>query len=108
MVYDTKTNAGYECEAISANVVDETGCGNAFCGAFAAALAQGATISEGLKRGSVAASIMLEHVGVPPCPDGALDEYRAEASRRAKLVHPVAFGLDEERHAFVDFDEYIP
>ena len=39
---------GYECEALSANVVDETGCGNAFCGAFAAALAQGATIRDGL------------------------------------------------------------
>ena len=105
MVYDSRTNEGYECEALSANVADETGCGNAFCGAFAAALAQGATIRDGLIRGTVAASIMLEHVGVP---NGTLVEYRAEAARRANLINPVAFSLDEEVAAFVDFDEYIP
>jgi hypothetical protein len=48
---------------------------------------------------------MLEHVGVP---NGTLVEYRAEAARRANLINPVAFSLDEEVAAFVDFDEYIP
>ena len=65
MVYDAGRNEGYECPSVALNVVDETGCGNAFCGAFAAALSRGEGIKEGLALGSTAASVMLEHVGVP-------------------------------------------
>jgi ribokinase len=65
---------------VAVRVVDETGCGNAFCGAFAASVASGDGIAEGLALGHAAASIMLEHVGVPP---GGFEEYREEAERRA-------------------------
>lgn len=80
MVYDAETREGYECPTVAARVVDETGCGNAFCGAFAASVASGDGIAEGLALGHAAASIMLEHVGVPP---GGFEEYMEEAERRA-------------------------
>lgn len=92
MVYDAGKNEGYECPSVALKVVDETGCGNAFCGAFAAALSRGEGIAEGLALGSAAASVMLEHVGVPP---GGFEEYREEAERRAAAARAatVAFSL---------------
>lgn len=92
MVYDAGRNEGYECPSVALNVVDETGCGNAFCGAFAAALSRGEGIKEGLALGSAAASVMLEHVGVP---SGGFEEYRDEAERRAAAARAatVAFSL---------------
>lgn len=84
IVYDSRTNVGYQCGAFSTRVVDETGCGNAFCGGFAASIVAGQGIREGLVLGTAASSIMLEHVGVP---DGSIErEYRPEALRRATLI----------------------
>ena len=84
IVYDSRANVGYECGAFSTRVVDETGCGNAFCGGFAASIAAGEGIRDGLILGTAASSIMLEHVGVPV---GSIErEYRPEAVRRATLI----------------------
>lgn len=92
MAYDAGRDEGFECPSVAARVVDETGCGNAFCGAFAASLSRGEGIAEGLALGSAAASVMLEHVGVPP---GGFEEYREEAERRAAAARAatVAFSL---------------
>ncbi|KAF2861664.1 Ribokinase-like protein [Piedraia hortae CBS 480.64] len=46
-------------------VVDPTGGGNGFLGAFAVALARGCDIVEAARWGSVAASLCIEQVGVP-------------------------------------------
>ena len=85
VVYDMHKNLGYQCGAYSnCRVVDETGCGNAFCGGFAAALCSGETILDGLVLGTAASSIMLEHVGVPV---GSIErEHRPEVARRAKII----------------------
>lgn len=80
IVYDARTKEGYECAPLSANVVDETGCGNAFCGGFIAELSgNGGTVRDALAWGTVAASIMLEYVGVPMDP---IANHRAEAQKR--------------------------
>ena len=80
IVYDARTKEGYECAPLSANVIDETGCGNAFCGGFIAELSGGGgTVRDALAWGTVAASIMLEHVGVPMEP---IATHREEAQKR--------------------------
>ena len=47
------------------DVVDETGCGNACCGAFVSAMHDRQSPADCLAWGMTAASFMLEHVGVP-------------------------------------------
>jgi sugar/nucleoside kinase (ribokinase family) len=65
-------------------VVDETGCGNCFCGAFTASVLAGDGLRDALTLASAAASIMVEHIGVP---NGSIDdEYRALAATRARAV----------------------
>ena len=46
-------------------VVDVTGCGNAFCGGFLASFGWGGSLAESAVLGSVAASFMAEERGVP-------------------------------------------
>ena len=85
VAYDARTGEGYACEAFPVSrVVDETGCGNCFCGAFAASVLAGDGLRDALTLASAAASIMVEHIGVP---NGSIDEeYRALAATRARAV----------------------
>jgi sugar/nucleoside kinase (ribokinase family) len=83
-------NVGYSAPSCAMNVVDPTGCGNSFCGGFLAALLETNDIKKGLAIGSAAASIMLEHVGVPI---GPLDSYRDEARARAAALRLESFTL---------------
>lgn len=66
-------------------VVDVTGCGNAFCGGFLASRLAGEGLLDGAVWGSVAASLMAEAVGVPEQPAGG-EEFRREAARRAEAL----------------------
>src|SRR4029077_16627736 len=50
-------------EATPAHVVDATGAGDAFCGGFAAGLAQGLEPLEAARRGTVSAAFAVEGVG---------------------------------------------
>lgn len=49
----------------STKVVDPTGCGNAFLGGLAVALARGKKLEEAARWGSVSASFAIEQVGMP-------------------------------------------
>jgi ribokinase len=53
-------------EAIPTTVVDSTGAGDAFIGAFAAALADGATDAAALRRGVVAGALACRRSGAVP------------------------------------------
>ena len=52
--------------AFAAKVVDTTGAGDAFCAAFAVALAEGASDLEAVRWGCAAGAHMVEHEGVVP------------------------------------------
>jgi ribokinase len=52
--------------AFPAQVVDTTGAGDAFCAAFAVALAEGADDLEAVRWGCAAGAHMVEHEGVVP------------------------------------------
>lgn len=71
-------------------LVDVTGCGNAYCGGFLSGWrATGGNLLAAGLCGSVAASFMLEHEGVPP----PLSERRAEAELRAQVLRPLTTRL---------------
>jgi ribokinase len=52
--------------AFPADVVDTTGAGDAFCAAFAVALAEGASNADAVRWGCAAGAHMVEHEGVVP------------------------------------------
>ncbi len=52
--------------AFPARIVDSTGAGDAFCAAFAVALAEGASELEAVRWGCAAGAHMVEHEGVVP------------------------------------------
>lgn len=66
-------------------VVDVTGCGNAFCGGFLGSRLAGEDLLDGAVWGSVAASLMAQAVGVPETPAGG-ERCRREAARRAQAL----------------------
>jgi ribokinase len=57
---------GEQIPAFSAKPVDTTGAGDAFCAAFAVALAEGADDTEAVRWGCAAGAHMVEHEGVIP------------------------------------------
>ena len=66
------------------DVIDTTGCGNAFCGAFMAKLLGGGREKEAAVAGCAAASVVAEHRGIPP--GSIAQNYREEVRRREGLV----------------------
>jgi sugar/nucleoside kinase (ribokinase family) len=72
--------------AVSTPVVDPTGAGNAFCGGFLVGWVQTGDLRLAGLYGVVAASFLVEQVGLPsPRP-----EIRAEARRRLAALEPQA------------------
>ncbi len=62
-------------DAFAITPVDTTGAGDAFCGAFAAAIATGADFEAALRRGSAAGAIVAQHSGAntPALTPAAID-----------------------------------
>ena len=63
VVYYCLEQQKFTAPAIETPAIDETGAGNAFCGAFLARIQNG--VSEALCHGITAASYMIEQVGIP-------------------------------------------
>ena len=60
----TPEGKGWTCEAFTEiDVLDTTGAGDTYCGVFAAAIHEGMTFPEAMKRASVAASLACRAVG---------------------------------------------
>lgn len=66
-------------------VVDPVGCGNAFCGAFLAAVHAGKDLREAAAFGCAAGGTMAEHVGVPRLPLTALAPLVGRRARELAL-----------------------
>jgi sugar/nucleoside kinase (ribokinase family) len=74
-------NAWYIPSVADINVVDTTGCGNAFCGGFLAGIQSGKGAEAAGVLATATASIMAEHQGVPQGLE--MGNVRAEVRRRA-------------------------
>ena len=81
-VYDYLNQRLIHAPALPADVVDVTGAGNAFSGAFIARLAE--DVAEALCHGLVTAAYMIEHMGIPPnFPDADDYQQRLDAARNS-------------------------
>jgi len=56
----------FRIPALCADVLDTTGAGDCFCGAFMAALVHGGDLQAAARAGTVAASIAIEGYGAEP------------------------------------------
>src|SRR3989441_4574215 len=63
LLWDRDRSAIVPVEATSARISDETGAGDAFCGGFAAGVAQGLDPREAARRGTVSAAFAIEGFG---------------------------------------------
>src|SRR3989442_9045480 len=63
LLWDRDRSTTVAIEATSARIVDETGAGDAFCGGFAAGVAQGLDPREAARRGTVSAAFAIEDFG---------------------------------------------
>jgi len=82
IVYRAKTGERWHIPAVKTAVVDPTGAGNAYCGAFLVGWETTHDLRIAGLYGAVAASFLVEQVGLPPIgPD-----YRGEARRRLAAV----------------------
>jgi sugar/nucleoside kinase (ribokinase family) len=66
LVHHAATAETWRIPAIATNVVDPTGAGNAFCGGFLAGWVQTGNLRLAGLYGAVAASFLVEQVGLPP------------------------------------------
>ena len=83
------TAAGtWRVPSIARGCVDPTGAGDAFCGAFTAALAAGADAALAARWGTVAASYTIERFGVPPLRDGAPPDWAVRLERTSSQAVP--------------------
>jgi sugar/nucleoside kinase (ribokinase family) len=82
IVHRTDTGETWSIPAVETTVVDPTGAGNAFCGGFLAGWVQtGNLLTAGL-YGVVAASFLVEQVGLPESSEAARLGRGEEARRR--------------------------
>lgn len=87
VVQDAHTGEAVSVPAFpGTRVVDPTGCGNAFCGAFLAARAAGEGLASAAAWGCAAGSLMAECRGTPAaCP--------AQLAEEAAARHEVLLGM---------------
>jgi 2-dehydro-3-deoxygluconokinase len=78
VLFDVRADRLTPWKAAPATVVDPTGAGDAFAGAYLAARLQGISPAQALARGAVSASLAIEAWGA----DGLLRASRADAERR--------------------------
>lgn len=84
IVWDCASDQVWKIDAYrEANIVDTTGAGNAFCGAFLAALQVGLGVEEAGRFGCAAGSIIIEAEGVPL---GRAASFSAEVRRRYESI----------------------
>ena len=87
LVHNRQRNKAWNVAAVpDTKVLDTTGCGNAFCGAFLAAIQAGDDGGAAGAAGCAAGSLMAEVRGVPD--ELTLNEAAQEVRRRAERLEP--------------------
>jgi len=82
LVHRADTGESWQIPAYRTTLVDPTGAGNAFCGGFLAGWVNSGDLRQAGLCGVVAASFLLEQVGLPPLGS----DWREEARRRLAVV----------------------
>ncbi len=82
VVQRTDTGETWQIPAVETTVIDPTGAGNAFCGGFLAGWVQSKDLRLAGLYGAVAASFLVEQVGLPE----PKQEIRAQAKQRLQVL----------------------
>lgn len=82
IVHRAETGETWQIPAAPTTVVDPTGAGNAYCGGFVVGWCETGDLKLAGAYGAVAASFMIEQIGLPP----AHVDYAPEAQRRLQSV----------------------
>jgi sugar/nucleoside kinase (ribokinase family) len=88
LVHRADTGETWDVPALPTSLVDPTGAGNAFCGGFLAGWVQHGDLRLAGLYGAVAASFLVEQVGLPG--SATIDELRQQASERLEKLQPEA------------------
>ncbi len=76
LVADRETGQAARLPALPVRVVDPVGAGNAFCGGFLVGWVETGDLETAGLYGTVSASFLLEHIGIPACTAALRDEAR--------------------------------
>ena len=79
IIYERETGQYWQIPAASADVVDVTGAGNAYCGGLLAGWIELGDVKRAAAQAAVSAAIAIEQVGPPPIDEAVM----VSASRRA-------------------------
>ncbi len=79
--YVYERGVGTHLAAVSARLVDSTGAGDSFAGAFLAAWLRGAPAVDAARMANRVSAWVVERIGARPRPDGALAQLLATATR---------------------------
>lgn len=82
LVYAKGKSALIHMPAVPTTVLDPTGAGNAYSGGFLAGYLQTGDLMTAARYATVAASFLVEQIGLPPI----TDHLRAEANRRSQML----------------------
>ncbi len=90
VVHEKSSNTAWSIPAVAGlDIVDTTGCGNAFCGGFLAGIQSGLGAEEAGMWATAAASLMAEHQGVPQGIEMGNIRQDIEIRRRISKLQPV-------------------
>ena len=86
LIHQRNTGASWQIPAYPTNVVEPCGAGNAYCGGFLVGWLQTGDLRSAGLYGAVAASFLLEQIGLPP----AGPNYITLAQQRLAELQPLA------------------
>jgi len=93
IVHCADTGETWHIPAVETTVVDSTGAGNAFCGGFLAGWVQTGDLRLAGLYGAVAASFLVEQIGLPGASEEARRRRGEEAGRRLGVLQAKAYEL---------------
>ncbi len=88
IVYDRDDDAFWTVPPASANVVDVTGAGNAYCGGFLVGMVEGVGVRRAAAQAAVSAAMVIEQVGPPRIDDAVMEEARRRAVEQLERIQP--------------------
>jgi sugar/nucleoside kinase (ribokinase family) len=92
LVAEARTRQAAWIPALPVTVVDAVGAGNAYCGAFLTGWVETANLVEAGLRGAAAASLVIEHFGVPVMTPELRQQARARLQTLRSMAKVVSLG----------------
>jgi sugar/nucleoside kinase (ribokinase family) len=89
IIYERETGQYWQIPAASADVVDVTGAGNAYCGGLLAGWIELGDVKRAAAQAAVSAAIAIEQVGPPPIDEAVMTLANRRAERMMERIQPL-------------------